>query len=192
MKNKFLSSLCAVALGAASLSSCDKVKETIAGPATFDLNGLEATINVPIVNDLASHSNIGTGTFSYNIDSFIRAQTADQLGIKNIDEYYITSCNMTINNPDTANNFANFEQVQASFSTPTNTTPVTIAEIPSNPNTYAATLSVPVNSTTNLRSYMPNSGPITFTCQLGGKMRKVTNKVLTVKVVVTSRFHVAP
>ncbi len=173
---------CAIAFFAASFSSCDKVKDSIVEPATFTLTGMDATVLIPVVTDLDQHTGFGSATFVYNLDSVVRKKSFEQLGIANIQEFRVSSCTFTIENPDSTNNFANFENATGSFSTNANPTFFALGQVTGNPDTYSPTLTLTTDHSTNLRSYIPASGAISINYSIGGKMRRVTNKELRVQV----------
>lgn len=166
-----------------TVNSCNKVTEQLAQAIGWD--GVDVTIDVPPVTDTMLHGSIGTGTFTYNIDSMVNAASKGLLSLKNVSKFNFKSCTLTILNPDADNNFQNFQLAQAVFFTNANATSTNMGEIDNNPDVYAASLNVPVNTTTNLKSYLPASGPIVVTYVMGGKFRKVTTTTLHVNVHVT-------
>lgn len=191
-KNLLLSVFAVAALGL-SLTSCnpsDKNSTSVTPGKDITWSGVDVTITIPPVTDLNQHDVIGTGTFTYDLDSFLRKKTGDLFGMKNIDKFTFSSCKLTITNPDAANNFQNFENAKASFFTSVNTTVANMCEIANNPNTYAAELNLPISNTDNIRTYLPDSGPVTVTYNLGGKMRAVTNTTLTVTAHIEYNIHV--
>ena len=170
-------------------SSCGKIASLIRATA-ISWQAVDVSFNVPIVTDTANFTSVGSGSFTYNIDSLIKAQTLNQLGLANIDQFTLTSCTMTIQNPDASNNFANFESAGGSLSTSANTTPITMGTI-TTPDTYSATLNVPV-TTANLKAYVSPSGTTMFTYSVQAKARRATTKVLNVTVHVEYNIHVTP
>ena len=90
-----------------------------------------------------------------------------------------TASLVTINNPTPANNFANFESASATAFSNADTHPYTIS-INNNPNTYASTLSLPVDGT-ELSSYLGNE----FTYSFTGKPRRPTTAMLHVTITFT-------
>jgi hypothetical protein len=165
--------------------SCNKIK--IGQDVTWD--GNDVTITVPAVNDVQQHNEFGTGTFTYNIDSFIKAKTINKFGLSDISKLTLNKCQLTIINPDSANNFANFEQCNAVFSTTQNLVLAQIANITNNPDTYAGTLDIPVDKTIDLKSYF-GTGTNTIDYAVGGKLRRPTTKELTIKVHIGYNIHV--
>jgi hypothetical protein len=179
MKKILLFSVLAIGLFALAFSSCNKI--AAAFPA-IAWSGTDVTFTVAPVSDTSLNTSIGTGTFSYDLDSLVKAQTKGAFSLSSISSFKFTSCVLTIQNPDPANNFQNFESAALSFSTNANTTPVTIGEVTNNPNTYAATLTLPVNSSVNVKNYLPSSGPMVANYSLKGKLRIPTTTTLTIKV----------
>ena len=189
-KNLFLSAT--ILLFGLALNSCSKVAQQIA--QSIGWTGIDVTISVPpsTTVDTGSYATVGTGTFTYNLDSFVKANTGGTLGLKNVDQFKFKSCTLTILNPDAANNFANFKQAKASFYTSNNTVPTLLGEITDNPNTYASTLTLPVNTTTNLRPYLPTTGPVTIMYDISGALRAVRTVTLQVQVHIEYDIHVTP
>ena len=192
MKKTYL--LCALAIAGCGFvfSSCNKVASVLATATGISWSGVDMTIAVPAESDTTVPANVGTGTFSYNLDSLIKSQTNKLLKLSNIDTFEIIGCLLTITNPDANNNFANFETAQLSFSTRYNSTVVNMGEIDNNPDSYATTLSVPVNKTVNLKTYISPLGNTTFNYSLFGKLRRATTASLTVNVHLDYYIHVTP
>jgi len=185
--------LCAVLAISTSLiySSCSKIAALIRAQA-ISFTATDLTFNIPVTTDTATVTSIGSGTFTYNIDSLIRAQTANQLGLANIDTFTLTSCTLTVQNPDDNNNVANFESAAGSFYTSANANPANMGSISNNPDVYGTTLNVPVNASVNLTTYVSPSGVTTFNYSVTGKARRATTKVLNVAMHVTYNIHVSP
>jgi hypothetical protein len=171
----------AIAAMSVMYTSCSKIDALISS-ALVSWTSTTVSFDVPVIADTTNESAIGTGSYTYNLDSLIKAQTSNQFGLKNVSHFYLTSCTLTILNPDAANNFANFQSASGTISTSANATPATIGNVTNNPDTYAATLSVPVNTTTDLKSYVSPSGTTTFSYSITGKARRATNKVLNATV----------
>jgi hypothetical protein len=164
-----------------TLQSCSKLAQKL---LNFDLSMQTQTVNVDVP---PAQGNIAVGpiTTYYNVDSFVRASTGGQLGAANISSVKITSCVITINNPNFANNFANFKSASASFYSNTDTNPYTLSN-PSNPDQYAPTLTLPVDQT-ELSSYIGNQ----FTYSLSGSMRRPTTTTLHCTVTFTYSVKVS-
>jgi hypothetical protein len=174
------------------LNSCTKVAQQLA--QTLGWAGVDVTITVPPQSDTTNQNVVGTGTFTYNLDSLIKSKTGGSFGLSNIDNFTLSSCVLTITDPvgDTANSFGNFQMAAASFSTNANGTVANIGEVDNNPAGYNVSLTVPVNNTTNLRSYVPTTGPVIVTYQLKGKLRTATTVPITINAHVTYDIHVIP
>ena len=185
MKKQILmpSLIVAVVLGGIlSLQSCGKLANLL----NFKLNMQTDSVNVtiPVTTGVNGEITVGPSTTSYNVDSFIHSQTGNQLGISNITSVKIAAVTFTLTNPDSLNNFQDFESISASLYSNTNSTPYTI-NIPSNPDVYAATLSPQVDSTVELKSYIGTQ----FNYTLTGKLRRSTTKPLNCTI--TFKFNVA-
>jgi hypothetical protein len=169
-----------------SCSTSDNVSNAIVGLQTNEI------INIAPLSDTLQHDLLGTGTFTYNVDSIIKANTKNKLGLSNVENLQVIACTITIQNPDTADNFANFQASQVSFYTNSNSTPVTIGTVTNNPDMYAPALSVPLNNNPNLKNYISPVGPTTFTYSIGGKARRTTNIALNVLLHVEYHISVKP
>ncbi len=166
------------------LNSCTKLAQAL----QYDLAMQTATVNItiPPYPDTTIAAN-GTQSNTYNVDSFIKANTANVLGVSNITSAKITSCVVTLLNPTVAENFANFKTCNASFHTNGNTTPFTVT-IPNNPDVYSSTLTLPVDTTAELKGYL--TGGSTFTYNLGGSLRRPTTDSLHATCTFTFKLHV--
>jgi hypothetical protein len=186
-KQFFLTSALAVTCFAMStMSSCTKLAKNL----QYDLDMQTATVDVVIPPYLDTNANVsGSQVNNYNIDSFIKANTANVLGVSNITSAKLRSCVLVIqpNTHTELNNFANFKSVSASFHTNGNLTPYTLS-IPSNPNVYNETLSLPVDTTAELKGYL--SGGNQFTYNLGGSLRRAITDSVHCKATITFKIHV--
>jgi len=165
----------AVTFALLSLQSCGKLASLL----TFNNLKLQpgsVTVTIPATSDTAAVLTLGSATNNYNVDSFIKATTGSTLGISNITSVKLSSCTITITSGEnTTNNFANFSSCDASFYSNNDNTPYEIS-IPSNPDVYSTTLTMPVDTTVELKNYLSGS---TFTYSLSGKLRRATTVPLT-------------
>ena len=168
--------------GILSLQSCGKLANLL----NFKLNMQTDSVNVtiPVTTGVNGEITVGPAVTIYNVDSFIHAQTGNQLGISNITSVKIQAVTFTLSNPDSLNNFQDFSSVSANFSSNTNPNPYTVS-IPNNPDVYAATLSVPVDTSVELKTYLGTQ----FSYTLIGKLRRSTTKPLNCTI--TFKFNVA-
>ena len=190
MKGKLLLPLIAIVCSAVAFNSCSKIADAIA--QSFTWQGIDVIIDVPASSDTGSYATIGTGSFVYDFDSLIKDKTANQFGLKNIKSFTFKSCTLTILDPDTLNNFANFRQAKASFSTSTNPTTTVLGEVTNNPDVYATSLNLPINNTTNIKSYLPSSGKVTLMYDLSGQIRKPVTRTIKVQAQINYTIQVAP
>ncbi len=170
-------------VGLSTLQSCDKVANLL--QYNLALQTASAEIVLP-PSDTTAGSASGSQMVYYNVDSFIRANTGNALGINNIESVKIESCTLTLLNPSAGNNFANFQSASGSVYSNTNTTPYTLS-IASNPDTYASVLSLPVDTAANLKSYLTGNQ---LTYSAGGTLRRATTDSLHVKVDFKFKVHV--
>ena len=168
-------SLVALVGSMSMLQSCNKALQNL----HFNLGMQTQTVTVKIPPTSGSIS-IGPLSNSYNVDSFIKANTGQQLGVANISSVKLSSCVLTLNNSSLANNFANFQSCSASFYTNTNSTPVSIS-IADNPDVSASTLSLPVDANLELKSYIGDQ----FTYNFAGSLRRPTTDTLVCTIAVT-------
>ncbi len=156
--------------------SCSKIGNLLTFRVGMQTKSFDFTI--PITTDTAVA--IGPVATTFNVDSFIRANTAGQMGSANIKSVKLSSVVLTLNNANAANNFQNFEFVDLAFSSNTNGTPYTMS-IANNPDSYSSTLSLPVDTTRDLSSYLGNE----FTYTVRGRLRKPTTQEVNCTAVVT-------
>ena len=143
----------------------------------FNLGMQTQTVTITIPPTTGGTISVGPISTSYNVDSFIRAQTGQQLGINNIYSVKLASCVITITNPTADNNFANFQSCTASFTSNTNSTPYVLT-INNNPDTYQNTLSLPVDANAELKTYLGDQFQYNFT----GTLRRPITTTLTCTV----------
>ncbi len=162
-----LITLVAIALGSITLHSCTKLAKLL----NFNLGMQTETVNVtiPVTTGVNGVVTVGPATNRFNVDSFVMAQTGNQLNASNITSVKLSSVVFTLNNANAFNNFQNFESCSASFSSNTNPTPYTV-EIANNPDVFANTLTLPVNGDAELKSYIGNE----FNYTVSGKVRRGT------------------
>ena len=172
----------AVAIGGIiSFQSCTRIGKLLNFNLGMQTESVNVTIPATAANGLIT---IGPATTYFNVDSFVKAQTGNQLGASNITSVKLASVVFTLNNATPFNNFQNFESCSAAFTSNTNSTPYTVS-IPSNPDVFANTLVLPVDSTTELKSYIGNQ--LNYT--VSGKLRRPTTDSLNCTV--TFKFSVA-
>ncbi len=178
----FASALVMSCLGAAYLQSCNKIASLV----QYDLSMQTASTEIVLPpSALTVGSASGSQVVNYNIDSFIKANTANVLGINNITSAKLTSCKLTLLNATTTNNFANFSAASGSFYSNTNTTPYSLSL--TNPDTYSTVLDMPVDPNVELKGYLTGSN---FTYTVGGTLRRATTDSIRCKIEVTYSVHV--
>jgi hypothetical protein len=166
-------------------SSCNKIASVL----QYDLSMQTASADViiPPLSDTTLSVAMGSISSPSNTDSFVKANTGGVLGVSNIGSAHIVSCSLTLQNPNTGNNFGNFQSASVAFFTNANTTPVTVASIAANPATYATALDVPVNTTADLSSYLHGNQ---LTYSLTGKLHNATTDTLICRVQLKLNVHV--
>lgn len=188
MKKTFIA-LSALALTtlAVSCSVKDKILDAVFTAFTANVANYDATI--PAITNVTSYQSLSDETVQFDLDSAVKAQTGDQFSIDNINTVTMEAITLTLDGtgteaPDANNNFANFEMVKVTFHSDANNTPVTF-ELTNNPDTYATTLTIPVDNTVNLKSYL--TGKI-FTYNVSAKARRGTTHPLHVNVAVKMKI----
>ncbi len=170
MRKKIITSTLAIAVIIAVISvsqSCTKV----ANKLHFNLKMKTGSVNITIpatVNMIGSNS-FGPVTNTYNVDSFIKAQTGTLLGIDNITSVKIASVVIVDNDPTPANNFQNFQSGYLEFYSDKFTVPyqVNIANIK---DTFTTSINVPVDTSAELKSYIGTQ----FNYTVHGTLRRAT------------------
>ncbi len=172
IRNRLTIALSVIAVGAIiTVSSCTKLVNLLNTRLSMQTQSVNVT--VPVIPDTSGMITVGPAYSRFDVDSFIKAQTASQFGAANIESVKLHSVVFTLNNADMANNFQNFKSVSASFYSNTNSTPYVVS-IPNNPNTFASSLSLPVDTTVNLKAYIGNQ----FYYTISGEARHGTTKEL--------------
>lgn len=181
---KTILALSLTAVAATFMVSCsvkDKILDAIFTAFTAKVADYDVTI--PAITNIANYQTIATQSVQFDLDSAIKAETSDQFSISNINTVTAEELTLTLNGsgneaPDANNNFANFEKVKVVMYSNTNSTPLTF-EVSNNPDTYAATLSIPLDKTINLKSYLEGK---TFFYNISAKARRETTHPLRVNV----------
>jgi hypothetical protein len=149
------------------LQSCTKVAKNLHFNLAMQTGSVNITI--PATPLTSGPATFGPASNTYNVDSFIKAQTGTLLGVQNITSAKLTSCVLIINNPDIKNNLQNFQSASAQFSSNTNSTPY-IINVPFIPDSYGVMSDMPVDTAAELSSYLGNQ----FIYSVTGKLRKAT------------------
>jgi len=185
MKKLSLFSILAVsaAFAVTSIQSCSKIASTL--QYDIPLQSGSVTIVIPPSAD-TSGTTMGSASNNINVDSVIKAGTANVLGVSNITSVKLTSCTLTLSNGTSANNFANFKSCYGSVSSNSNSTPYLIS-IANNPDVTSNSLTLPVDANAELKSYLTGT---TFSYAAGGVLRRATTDSLTCVVNFTFNIHV--
>jgi hypothetical protein len=162
-------------LSIVGLASCSKIVGMLVSKI-MSMQTVDAQFTLPIVTDTTNTNSYGPATATVNVDSFITAYSSNNYNIKNLKSANIESCNITISNPDDKNNFANIQSCEVDLNSDVNKTIIHPATITNNPDTYSASLDVPVDNTIDLTSYM-NAKQFNYTIK--AKLRRATTKELT-------------
>ncbi len=181
---KIANTIAFATLGMLGMTSCNK----LANYLQYDLAMQTATVNFTIPP--CPNTNIavaGSQTVYYNIDSFIKANTMNTMGIANITSAKVASCQITLLDPTTANNFANFKSCTSSFYSDADATPYQM-NISDNPDVYATSLTLPVDTSSELKGYLTNGRQ--FTYSLSGNLRRPTKDSIHCTATISFKVHV--
>lgn len=178
MKLKNLFSLLIIAIISIQFFSCDKIKD--AAKINIALSSEDVEFTIPIISATGA-TTLAAQDVYLNVDSIIKTSNT-KLSAKNIRSVTIKSFDITMIDGDATNNFSALESFKIDFKSNVNTNLNTLAEITNNPDIDAQTLSVPVNSSINLKDYF---NATTFTYELSGNARKTTSHPIQCKATIT-------
>lgn len=156
-------------------TSCSKLVGELVSKL-MSMQTVDAEFTLPIITDTTNSQSYGPTSTHVNVDSFITSYSSGNYTIKNLKKATIQSCLITINNPDSSNNFANVQSCEVDLNSDIITQMIHPATITNNPDIYADTLNVPVDNSIDLTSYM-NSKQFNYTVK--AKLRRATTKALT-------------
>lgn len=164
-------------------SSCKKIAKAFGGS---DIAAPQYQVTIPIVPFvLPTEISLGSYSFSFNLDSVVRANTSGAFGAKDVNSIKIKQVSINILNADQLNNLANFSSARVTLYSNANNTPVELFAI-NFADTYAASYNYTTTNSPELLSYLKGS-VLTYT--LYGKMRRVTTKPLSMTLDVILRAN---
>jgi hypothetical protein len=174
MKRFLLITLSACA--AIGISSCSKTLSLLNKTFTFQLPA--QNFSIPPVPDsvalVSGYMPAISGAFTYNLDSCIKANTGNALGVNNIGSFKITSCVITLNNPDSVNNLSAFQSLNLAFTSTAVSGTYSLGF--DQPNVYAATMTLaPADTSADMKNYLQGSN---FNYSIKGQMRKGTTDTM--------------
>lgn len=175
MKHKILSLALITAMIISLFSSCDKIKDAI--KADINLNPSDIDFTIPIISQTSSTTTISDVDVVMNIDSIIKANNV-KLSSKNIKSVKLKSCTFNMIDGDANNNFSALESVSVKIKSSNKTDYTTLVDITNNPNVEAYSLTVPINTTIDLKDYFDATS---FSYSIGGVARKTTTKEIKCK-----------
>jgi hypothetical protein len=172
------------------ISSCSKIASVLSKTLTFTTPAQSFTI--PPVSDSAVLLTTFyplpavNGSFNYNLDSFIKANTGGVLGINNIASVRINNCTFNCSNAISTANFQDFQTVTFSFTSTSNTTPFTLTV--NQPDVFASSMVLtPTDTSTEMKSYLSGSS---FNYGISGQMRRGTSDSMQCNVTFTFTINV--
>jgi hypothetical protein len=177
MKKTIFAFLLVSILCAVVFMSCSKIREALFPAFEADVDAV--SVNIPVT--IAGIDWSSTNTVSFNLDSTIKAYTANTFGINGLSSVKIKDVNVFLNNTDALNDISNFDSVRLQLASNVNNTPVEIfnAAIPDNPSTD---VNIPAPNCPELKEYLKGN-LLTYT--VTGRARRTTTKPLDATVSVT-------
>lgn len=169
--------------------SCDKEVPNPITLTTIDWSNVEATFTIPVISDTLPHTGIASASLKPNLDSLIKAMTANVFSIENVDSMWCRSCTLIILNDDANNNFQNFRFAGITTHTDADLTPVSIASVTNTATGYASSLPLLVVPPAAGKKvvYKYPYRDIFYDCD--GTMSKPTTKTLNMKVRMDYTIH---
>lgn len=162
----FLSVLALVAV----LPACNKVKDLI----TINIPFQTADVKFTIEKTSAGTKELSILQFGVNIDSVLKKENTS-LSIKNIKTAKVKSVTLNLSNATQADNFGAFSAFEAGLASNIKPDYTQVAAVSSNPDTYAATLSIPVKDV-ELKDYL---GSTVLYYKFSGTLRRATTAQLS-------------
>lgn len=161
-----------------NIYSCDKIKDL--AKVNFNMDNSDGEFTIPAIVTVGEAS-FGTDDIYMNLDSIIKAQNS-KVGSNNIKEVKIKSCELTLSNGDSKNNFSALESCMLEMKSNVKPDFIKMAAVSNNPDVEAQTLNLPVESSLDLKDYFLSANQ--FTYRVSGKSRKTTDKDLNCKILV--------
>jgi hypothetical protein len=150
-------------------TSCNKLKDLV----KFNIPLQTADVSFTIAPQPVGTQTLAGFQVGINLDSILKAENSS-LSISNIKSVKVTACTITTSNATTADHFGDLSACQVAIASGSASTFTKVAEITSNPDTYATTLTIPV-SDVELKDYFTTS---LLKYQLSGTVRKATTTTL--------------
>ncbi len=173
---------------AAGFVGCKKIiKALFPG---FDVDVPEMVFTIPYVPVpagtpvIAGEQSLVSFTQHFNLDSIVKANTNGKFTGNDVTSVKLKQMTFTLDNPDTANNFANFKSARFTFSSNTQADAAQIASF-TFPDVYTPTVSYTApDNTPELRGYLTGNQ---LTYHAYGELRRYTTKAITIRIDVTIR-----
>jgi hypothetical protein len=162
----------------ASLTSCEKVKDSLFPPFETQISDVNVTIPITVQGEEASSSN----TVSFDLDSTIKDYTENAFNIDNLNSVKVKDITVYLTDADAQNDVSNFESVQLKIASNTVNTPAVVANT-TIPNTPANNLNIPAGENSpELKEYLKGN-ELSYT--ITSSTRRSTTKPLNAVVSVT-------
>lgn len=183
MKKIIISFLAAFVL-IAGISSCKKIVSALF--QGMDVNAPQVQVTIPTIITISPNEfPLGSFSMHFNLDSIIKANTADVFGVNSVSSIKVKQISISITNADQVNNLANFESARITLQSNSDSNPAELFSI-NFPDSYAASFTSTTINSPDLLPYLKGSD---ITYNLFGKMRRITTKPLNITVAVTLRVN---
>jgi len=159
-----------ISIAVISFQSCTKTAQAL----KYNLKMKTGSVHfiIPASTFTVGNNMYGPVSNSYNVDSFIKAQTGTLLGIDNISSVKVASCTLTLDDPDTTSkNFGNFESCYAEFYSDKYPSPFQVSDM-NIPDADTRSINMSVDTSAELKSYIGTQ----YTYTLYGKLRRPAPK----------------
>ncbi|WP_205509621.1 hypothetical protein [Longitalea arenae] len=162
------------------LPSCDKVKDAI----SINIGTQTVTADFYITAQPQGTQELAMFQYGINIDSLIKIKSPD-LGIGNIKKANIQSVHLTLSNATQTDNFGAFSACELGLASSSKPEYTVVAALTANPDTYATSLDIPVNTNLDVKDYFKSS---VYYFKFSGTTRRATSTTLQGKA--TIKFDV--
>jgi len=162
--------------GFAIFSSCNKTIDGVG--INIGMQSATADFTIPVITSTNDTSFVAFNTY-LNVDSIIRANSS--FSANNIKAAKLTSVTVQVNDGDAVNNFGALQSYKVTFSSNNKPDMIVVAQNDNNPDDGATQVSLPVNTSQELKDYFKAS---MFSYNISGKMRRATTKELNCHAVI--------
>jgi hypothetical protein len=165
-----------------SVTSCKKIIDQVFPGIDAKVPEIQLTIPpIPIVTQ--NEFSLGSYTAYFNLDSTIKANTADVFGIGVVSSIKVKEITVSLSNADNLNNLSNFESARVAIFSNTRTDAVNVATL-NFPDTNSSSITFTPTDSPELLDFLKGSQ---LSYNVFGKARRPTIKPLNMLISVTIR-----